>query len=72
MVYSGDAISSCILTVLGSFSFPDHISCATCSMHCIANPHGSVVVYLGPNVHNLCNAFAPVAFIPGLNAWAVG
>lgn len=35
-----------------------------------ANPHGSVVVYLGPNEDQLCAVFSRIAFVPGVNAWA--
>ena len=36
---------------------------------CGNNPHGSVAVYLGPNVDKFCETFKEVAFIPGTNAW---
>ena len=37
---------------------------------CPANPHGSVVVYLGPNTARFCEVIRTIAFVPGLNAWA--
>ena len=36
-----------------------------------ANPHGSIVVYFGPNVHRFCVVFARVASIAGHNSWAM-
>ena len=33
------------------------------------NPHGSVVVYLGPNAARFCQVFSTVAFIAKVNAW---
>lgn len=46
-----------------SFGRPDE-------QHAPANPHGSVVVYLGPNVDNFCLAFGAVACVPGHNSWS--
>ena len=33
------------------------------------NPHGSIVVYLGPNVQRFAEVFAEVAAIPGKSSW---
>ena len=33
------------------------------------NPHGTVGVYLGPNVDKFCQVFSGVGFIPGCNSW---
>ena len=35
-----------------------------------ANPHGSVVVYLGPHLARFYQMFGKVASIPGHNGWA--
>lgn len=37
---------------------------------CVANPHGSIVVYLGQNTRRFCEAFSTIAYVPGFNAWA--
>jgi DNA N-6-adenine-methyltransferase (Dam) len=34
------------------------------------NPHGSVVVYLGPNIGGFCALFGSTGHIPGFNMWA--
>ena len=34
------------------------------------NPHGSIAVYLGQNVHRFCRVLSQVAFVPGTNSWA--
>lgn len=35
-----------------------------------ANPHGSIMVYLGPNVRKFAEVFSQVAFVPGVSCWA--
>ena len=35
-----------------------------------ANPHGSIVVYLGRNTDTFCKVFSQIAMIPGHNCWA--
>lgn len=35
-----------------------------------ANPHGSLMVYLGPNVQKFVDVLAPVAYVPGVTSWA--
>ena len=35
-----------------------------------ANPHGSVVVYLGHNTDRFCEVFSAIGHIPGMNSWA--
>ena len=34
------------------------------------NPHGSVAVYMGPNVARFCTVFSQAGRIPGHNAWS--
>lgn len=36
----------------------------------VQNPHGSIVVYLGPHVKHFCQVFSAVASIPGANSWS--
>lgn len=38
--------------------------------HEASNPHGTVVVYLGKNVHRFCHVFSEIAAIPGCNSWS--
>lgn len=35
-----------------------------------ANPHGSVIVYLGGSTKRFCKVFAEPATIPGVNSWS--
>lgn len=35
-----------------------------------ANPHGSLMVYLGPNVQKFVDVLSPVAYVPGVTSWA--
>lgn len=35
-----------------------------------ANPHGSIVVYLGPNTDSFCSVFSAIAYVPGVNCWS--
>ncbi|PNG98990.1 hypothetical protein TSOC_015240 [Tetrabaena socialis] len=35
----------------------------------LQNPHGSVVVYMGPHVARSCDVFARVGCVPGLGSW---
>ncbi|KXZ45883.1 hypothetical protein GPECTOR_49g467 [Gonium pectorale] len=37
----------------------------------VQNPHGSVVVYLGPAVQSLAAVFSRIGSVPGLNGWAL-
>ena len=37
----------------------------------VQNPHGSVVVYMGPSVDTFANVFACVGSVPGFNSWAL-
>jgi hypothetical protein len=34
------------------------------------NPHGSVIVYMGPALQTFVRAFSTIGSIPGANAWA--
>ena len=35
-----------------------------------ANPHGSIVVYLGSKVDRFCKVFSTIALVAGYNSWA--
>lgn len=35
----------------------------------LQNPHGSVLIYLGPQVDKFVNLFSALGMIPGKNAW---
>lgn len=35
-----------------------------------ANPHGSIMVYLGPHVHRFTSVFSGVAYVPGVTCWS--
>ena len=37
----------------------------------VQNPHGSIVVYMGPSVAKFARVFGRVGSVPGLNAWAL-
>ncbi|KXZ40823.1 hypothetical protein GPECTOR_2096g1089 [Gonium pectorale] len=37
----------------------------------VQNPHGSVVVYLGPAVQSFSAVFSRIGSVPGLNGWAL-
>ena len=37
----------------------------------VQNPHGSIVVYMGPGVAKFARVFGRVGSVPGLNAWAL-
>ena len=36
----------------------------------VQNPHGSIAVYLGPNVKRFCKVFAKLASVPGCSSWS--
>ena len=36
----------------------------------LATPHGSIVVYLGPNIERFCSIFATLGHVPGVSSWA--
>ncbi|GIL83672.1 hypothetical protein Vretimale_10361 [Volvox reticuliferus] len=36
----------------------------------VQNPHGSVLVYMGPATEKFANLFSRVGSVPGMNAWA--
>ena len=38
---------------------------------CHSNPHGSIVVYLGPNAQHFYEVFKPFACVPGGNSWSL-
>lgn len=35
------------------------------------NPHGSVVVYLGPHVQRFVSVFGALGYVPGVSCWAM-
>jgi hypothetical protein len=37
----------------------------------VANPHGSVVVYIGPQAHRFARLFSSIGSIPGSHAWSL-
>ena len=37
----------------------------------VQNPHGSVMVYMGPSVEKFARVFSRVGSVPGANAWAL-
>ena len=56
--------------------FQERLAFWSCEEQCgapialLGNPHGSVGVYLGPNVNKFCKVFGLVGHIPEYNSWS--
>lgn len=60
----------CMLSERQAFVRGGVAGAATAAPHATINPHGTVVVYMGPHVARFCAAFGAVGRVPGHTAWS--